>query len=110
MLGYSNPPQLVVGIWEWDPKKPEGVGHDSGMAARKGKVYVWNGGRSVHVWKQKSLPKPDFAELKNEKSAQAPSRKGRIYSKWWYLKEHDVFVGLTANYQDPVWVYRPPAD
>ena len=85
---------------------PKGV--TGAMASRKGSVYMWNGARSVHVWKQESLPKPDFTELKNGASPKAPASPGHIYSTWWYLKKYDVFIGITANYAEPVWVYKPP--
>ena len=108
------------------PKKHRGflpakISPRSGMELRDGKIFMWNGERSVYVWDPSKLPEPDFLELRNVDSAESPETCGGRpeegqtntvcdagnFGKWWYIESLDVFVGLDEA-TEPVWVYHPP--
>lgn len=74
------------------------------------KIYIWEGGREVYTWE------PDtntYATLANAASAVAPNGAlvgvGRIYDKWIYLEQHDVFAGIVSSHNPGVFLWKPPA-
>jgi hypothetical protein len=105
-------------LYDYLPRK---ISQRSGMEMRNGKIFMWNGGKSVYVWDPSDLRAREFLELKNSDSAESPATCAGVspagksntvcdagnFGKWWYIESLDVFVGLDEA-TEPVWVYRPP--
>lgn len=85
--------------------------HQSGFAYNPGddRFYSWGGGQRVVAWDPAS---GDFEFIWNEQSSDAPPADdlatGRIFDKWVYLEEAEVFAGIQGD--DAVWFYRPGAN
>lgn len=81
--------------------------HQAGFAYHPGdaKFYSWSGGERVIAWDPAS---GEFELLWNERSEEAPAPAdlavGRIFDKWVYLEEADVFAGVQGKGE--IWFYR----
>lgn len=84
-----------------------GLGYTSGMAwhGPSKQLVFWNGAREVVLYN------PVTKTWKVLPNTAGPAPGGaRPLSKWVYVGEHDLFVGL-SSYRGGVWVYRlPPND
>lgn len=82
---------------------PEKISGGDGMLLRKGKLYFWAGNNVVNKFD------PDTgAWTKYRATGKTPTRISSygIFSKWQYLEEYDVFVGV-SHYQQGMWVWKP---
>jgi len=98
LLGFDvNNGQMIKGI-EAQVKHGKSLALDS-----KGHLFSWDGTSKIFTLAPDKEPaywkEFDWAE----KGPQ--SGDGRVYGKWVYLKEHDIFVGL-ASHKTGVWVYK----
>jgi hypothetical protein len=81
---------------------PAGTAGSDGIALRKGKLYVWSGNNAV------SRFDPDTDSWTTYALAFGPTRASGngIYSKWHYLDNYDVFVGV-SHFDQGMWVWKP---
>lgn len=74
---------------------------------KKGNIVSWDGGFNIYELD------PDAADSKWRQinwKGYGPGKRsgdGRVYGKWVYIKEHDVFAGI-ANHKTGVWIYKQP--
>lgn len=92
--------------------------HQAGFAFNPAdeKFYIWNGDAEVVTWEPDSS---GFEVLWNEApEGQAPPDNsvgiGRVWDKWVYLNEAQVFIGIAGADQLPrfeggFWLYKPGA-
>lgn len=65
------------------------------------KFILWSGGTRTWSWDPQT---GEFVELMNETDG-PDSTQNRVFDKWVYLPELDVFAGYN-NYSSGVWIYK----
>lgn len=88
--------------------KTTGIGHGKSLALDKtGNLVSWNGGSRIFTLD------PDEADSKwrltdwKDNGPISVAGAWKVYGKWVYLKEQDVFAGL-SNEKTGVWIYKRP--
>jgi hypothetical protein len=80
------------------------VPHGKSLAVRKdGIVYSWSGKNKILTLDPREA-EPKWT-LYDWSDAGPKTGDGRVYSKWQYIREHDVFVGL-SHHSTGVWIYK----
>jgi nitrous oxidase accessory protein NosD len=96
----------------WQIPSPRRVG-GIGMAFHpiRDKVVMWPGGREILTVNPETW---EFTRYLNEEGpaptlgdAGLRTKYVGVYSKWAYVREHDVFVGF-ANQEEGIWLYKLP--
>lgn len=83
------------------------VPHGKSMQANNnGELISWNGTSLITSYS----PEEDQWRIYDWKSQGGPQDgDSRVYSKWQYLPDYDLFVGL-SKHTTGVWVYKHPTD
>lgn len=86
----------LVGNVEWFD-----INRRVGVAYRKGRLYLWGGGRDVWTVDPKMWRAAKHTAPSGPRYPSPP-----IWGKWLYAPALDVFVGL-RSVNDAVWIYKP---
>jgi len=74
---------------------------------REGDLFSWDGRWNIYVFKPDER-EPAWHHYNWLK--QGPQRgDSRVYGKWVYLKEHDLFAGISYH-ETGFWIYKHPVD
>ncbi len=81
---------------------PEKIAGADGMVLRKGKLFCWSGNNVINKFD------PDKGVWTSYRASKGPTRVSSygIYSKWQFLEDYDVFVGV-SHYKQGMWVWKP---
>lgn len=84
------------------------VDHGKSLAFDKtGKLVFWNGASSIYtVDPDERDPRWQLFDWQGYGPGSS-SGQGRVYGKWVYLKEHDLFAGI-SDHSTGVWIYKQP--
>ncbi|MCP4268276.1 MAG: hypothetical protein GY777_22330 [Candidatus Brocadiaceae bacterium] len=81
------------------------IRHGKSLAiAADGKLYSWDGISNVSVFDPDSKKRWKTLEWS---SNGPPKGNGKVYGKWIYLKNENLFVGLSTH-KTGVWIYKHP--
>lgn len=82
------------------------VAHGKSLAQdKKGDLVLWSGGSSVYTVNPDARI-PDWLLIDWKDKGPKPGT-SRVYGKWVYLKQHDVFAGI-SNYKTGFFIYKQP--
>ncbi len=83
------------------------IDHGKSLALdRDGHLVSWNGEARVH-WLDPDEPSPKWHTLDWSDKGGPRAGDQRVYGKWVYLKDLDVFAGIATD-KTGFWIYRQP--
>ncbi len=90
-----------TGVGSVHTNMPAGVPGQSGLAVRGNQFVIWGGEKKVWVYDNDTAQWTTYSPTNGPASANP----GRVYSRWVYLPELDVFAGYT--HPGGLWLFKP---